>query len=39
MHAPAPKQPRYVYLFGADREAAMPRQAAFSAGGAGAVAC
>ncbi len=30
---------RYVYLFGADREAAQLRRASFSAGGAGAVAC
>jgi hypothetical protein len=30
---------RYVYLFGADREAALARRASFSAGGAGAVAC
>lgn len=34
-----PVKPRYVYLFGADREAAARRSAAFSAGGAGAVAC
>ena len=32
-------KPRYVYLFGADREAAQKRPASFSAGGAGAVAC
>jgi hypothetical protein len=36
---PSPAQPRYVYLFGADREAAEKRPASFSAGGAGAVAC
>jgi len=30
---------RYVYLFGADREAARVRRASFSAGGAGAVVC
>ena len=32
-------KPRYVYLYGADREAGQKRTATFSAGGAGAVAC
>lgn len=36
---PEAAKPRYVYLFGADREAAHKRPASFSAGGAGAVAC
>ena len=36
---PDPAKPRYVYLFGADREAAQKRPASCSAGGAGAVAC
>ncbi|GEM_PF-5368748 len=39
MQPSAPAKPRYVYLFGADREAAQPARSAFSAGGAGAVAC
>lgn len=36
---PTPAKPRYVYLFGADREAGVKHAASFSAGGAGAVAC
>ena len=32
-------KPRYVYLFGAEREGAARRPASFSAGGAGAVCC
>lgn len=39
MHTAPVKPARYVYLFGADREAAAPRRSSFSAGGAGAVAC
>ncbi len=36
--APQPQR-RYSYLFGSDRETALPRRSAFCAGGAGGVAC